>query len=405
MKRTIASTIPLLALLVAAPGASAQELSNRVPIEAAKEQYRRAQEQAAEAFQKFLGDRKDGLAVDPQELRKRIRPLVEESFDARQRLQKAEVEALRRRLADIEQTIDNREKNKEAILDARIEDVLNGKVGGNVEVEIGNDAGAVHVPTAALRSTNGVAGEDALSERDAQREFPDFDLETRERLAKLDLQTAEEDYVGAERELAAAQAQYRSARAPYRTVLTSEKEQRHAAAAVERAKVKLDGLRRQRAELEEKADVAIAEASAEVRKASVKFHTLRKDFDTAEARVAAAEADVASAQATLENRQKQLDRVKELVDAKAIDMGALDEATEQLATAKARLDGAGSHLSLARSTLERSKATIDEAMADRDVADSHLRAARAQRERLGPHAQESPPLPAEGNHSGAANRE
>src|SRR5215469_3656421 len=144
VKRTIAGTIPLLALLIAAPGASAQRLPNKVPLDAAKEEYLRAVQRAADAFREY---RDKGQAVEPQELRGKIRPLVEESFEARQRLQKAEVEAIGRRLADIEQSIDNREKNKEAIINARIEDVLSGKVDGTVQIEIGSDANLANVPT------------------------------------------------------------------------------------------------------------------------------------------------------------------------------------------------------------------------------------------------------------------
>jgi hypothetical protein len=395
VKRTIASTIPLLALLVAAPSARAQPSSNKAPLEAAKEQYLRSEQRAAEAFLAVFRDREKGQAVEPRELREKIRPLVEESFEARQRLQKAEVETLRRRLADIEQTIDNREKNKQAIVNARIEDVLNGKVDGNVQIEIGDDANVARGRTTPRTSRGGSAGEGASTKLDEQREPTDFDLETRQRLAKLDLQAAEEDYLAAEKDLSQARKLYETAAISESVLRSHDKDHRHAATELKRAKVRIEGLARQRAELEAISDAEIDEAMAEERQLMAKLHSCEAEVQTAQARVTAAEADVAKAKATREYREKQHQRMKELIAQKAVEPKMLDEAGANLETASADLDGAQAARAVALANVDQTKIKIEQIVAEGKAAEARVRAARLRRQRVGRHGQAETTQPAE----------
>jgi hypothetical protein len=123
MKRILTISAVLLAagFTVAARQAGAQPSTNNAQLDEAAKQYRAAEEHARKAAEASGEARSD----DQQALRDKLRPLVEESFVARQKFQSAEVEMLGRRLAEITQTINDREKNRQAIIDARIDELLN----------------------------------------------------------------------------------------------------------------------------------------------------------------------------------------------------------------------------------------------------------------------------------------
>ena len=391
MKRTIASTVPLLILLIGAGHASAQRLPSRdapdrVSPDVAKEQYQRAEQRAADLWRGLLKAKQDGHGAPVQELREKMRPLVEESFETRQRLQRAEVAALRRRLEDIEQAIENRERNKEALINARIEDWMNRTASPDVPIGPGNDPNSANKPNSPQKGPapqSEATGDIVRLTPRQQEDAPDFDLETRERLAQLDLQAAEEDYLAAEKDLSQVRKLHETGAIAESELRAREKDHRHAAVELKRAKVKLEGLARQRTELQAKADDAINVAMAEESKAMARFNASRAEAETAQARVIAAEADVAQAEATYKYRETQQQRIKKLFEQKAVDEKLFDETAEQLETSKAGLDGAKAALAVAKATLNQSKQAIEERVAEAKGAQARVQAAKVERGRLG----------------------
>jgi multidrug resistance efflux pump len=390
VRRNLVRTISLLALFVAAGHARAQP-PDKSSIEAAKEAYRSAEQRALDLLRKVSKSSRDGQAIPPQELLEKIRLVVEESFDARQRLQRTELDVLRQRLADIQQAIDDREKDKQAIIDARIKEASSGKLPG---AGTRADAAADRERLSTLDTRPDVAAEADSSRLDRQREVPDFDLETRERLAELDVQATEEDYLAAEKDLTQAHKLYDTGAMPGKNLHTYEKDYRHAALELKRAKVKLEGLAKQRAELEAIADAAIDEALAEQREAMGKLQVCTADMEAANARAAVAEADVEKAKATYSYRVKQYNRVKTLVEEKSVEPRLLDDAEEHRAASKAGLDGAQAALAVARAAVEQSRAAIEPGRAEVMAAEARVRAARLKRSRLGRPGQQPVSQPA-----------
>ena len=122
MKRTFA-----LACLAAAVGCAlaAQRANAQAPsVGAAQKMFDEANSRAADLAKSILGGKGESPAEDRQALGERLRPVVEESFNARQQLQHAKLESLRRWLDEIEKSIKEREENKEAIIKSRIEELL-----------------------------------------------------------------------------------------------------------------------------------------------------------------------------------------------------------------------------------------------------------------------------------------
>lgn len=130
MKRTLAIAFIAAAAgcMLAAQEAGAQPPSGGISIGAAQKIFDEADSRAADLAKSILDAQDDSAAGDRQSLRERLRPVVEESFNARQQLQHAKLEQLRRRFAEIEQAIQEREENKEAIIKSRIEELLLGKI-------------------------------------------------------------------------------------------------------------------------------------------------------------------------------------------------------------------------------------------------------------------------------------
>ena len=129
MKRTFALACLLAAVgcTLAAQRAAAQPPSGGLSVGAAQKTFDEADSRAAELAKSILGAKGESPADDRQALGERLRPVVEESFIARQQLQHAQLEALRRRLDEIEKSIKEREENKEAIIKSRIEELLSPK--------------------------------------------------------------------------------------------------------------------------------------------------------------------------------------------------------------------------------------------------------------------------------------
>ena len=129
MKRTIAILFIAAAVgcTLAARQAAAQAPSDGISIDAAQKNFDEANSRAADLAKSILDAKDDSAAGDRQALRERLRPAVEESFNARQQLQHAQLEQLRRRLDEIEKSIKERKENKESIIKSRIEELLSAK--------------------------------------------------------------------------------------------------------------------------------------------------------------------------------------------------------------------------------------------------------------------------------------
>lgn len=142
MKRTyaIASLLLLLGCVFAAHRTSAQTPSGGSSIGNARKQYDEAETRARSLVKSLLGGDLESSVADKAAVREKLRPLVEESFKARQQLQQAELEELRRRLSEIEQVIEERERNKEAIVNSRISELLAAPATTNRNQSVSEDA-------------------------------------------------------------------------------------------------------------------------------------------------------------------------------------------------------------------------------------------------------------------------
>lgn len=196
-------------------------------VEEARNQYDHAQRQVADLARQLAAD---PSPEDRQPLIDKLRPVVQQSFEARQRLQRAEVAELRRKIRFIEDAIELREKHKDAVIDERVQELLTGKP----DITRRDDAKAG-------RST---LSRDVID--DSARD--EFDSQTRERLAQLDLQAAEADLSDAQKELKRALSHYETGAATESAVRTLQKKVREAQLGVERAKIKLEAIAKQRAE-------------------------------------------------------------------------------------------------------------------------------------------------------------
>lgn len=92
-----------------------------------REKYNEFEQQAAELAEQYrdLPDKATRARTGAAALKTHLAETVRHAFEARQELQRAELAALRQRLACIEQQIATRERIKDKIIDRRIEDLLN----------------------------------------------------------------------------------------------------------------------------------------------------------------------------------------------------------------------------------------------------------------------------------------
>ncbi|HVA48032.1 MAG TPA: hypothetical protein VNH11_16805 [Pirellulales bacterium] len=455
--------------------------------------------------QDFLGDHPG--SEGRQALRDKLRPVLEESFEARQRLQHAELDGLRRRLAEIEQAVAAREKNKEVIVNTRLDSLLLGMSGGGEVItktvrvpaaaQLPNGSqnritldppsaaaapGAIGVPLTVLNPQVVEAAQASASERSGADSEAGLDLETRERLAQVDLQEAKNELDAAEKQLKRSRQLHKTGAATQSRLDADERDLHRAKAELDRAEVKVEGLARQRAERESSAqapeaatnergetapetrfdfetrerlaqldlqeaeanrdaaqfdldrhrdgnkqapgstpkaemkmlelklhlaevqlqrakvqieglarqrtelkgsaEAAVTEAEAEQQKAAAKVRICQAEFEAAEALVGERRADVESAQVTHDYRAKVFERIKNLVAQRGLEQRLADESEQNLAEAKASLAAAKAALVTATANVRQYKAAIDEARAALNVAEARLGTAKAHRDRL-----------------------
>lgn len=414
--------------------------SSGLSFDAAREQYDQAYKREAEFFENavpHLGDGSVRKWNDDQ--RKKLRTLVEQTFEARQELQHAELRELQRRLDAIGRAMNDREQHKELIIDTRLSELISSEGASDSyreelvqRVENGEiksirrrvpvkatqppvpptryveEQAVVDGKTVTIRKpvyeggggqlypggatieakpilTNASPAFEPAKAAPGERlpsPLADFDIETRERLAELDVQAAEEDYLEAEKALKKVQKLREQGAITEEGLSSRENDHRHAAIELKRAKAKLEGIARQRAELEAAAEAAIEQAVAEQQNAAANLHVSRASYEAAVADVAQAKAEVVRAQATCDYRDKQYQRMTELAQAKSIDEKLLDESLEQLEAAKAMLEAAKAALASRNANVQQSASSIEQAEATVQLAEARVRAARAQRDRL-----------------------
>jgi hypothetical protein len=470
VKRTYAISALFVSLgcVFAAHRTSAQTPSSGSSIGSARKQYDEAESRARSLAISLHGEDLEPPVADKAALREKLRPLVEESFKARQQLQQAELEALRRRLAEIELAIEEREKNKGVIVNSRIDELLASPSATNRNQPLGDDAtpsnksalnstkagrenaydettnppgvpnqAAPGSPEAALPKlppgvearvryvqenvdVNGVRttitrpvieyvelnrSKDGPSEgiamesyaptsrraegnsfgeaKDSSSSESGFDFETRQRLALLDLQAAEEEYADAEKALTYARQLHDKGVTPVSEVSSREKELRHAAIELGRAKLKINGIARQRADLQAAAESVLADANAEVERAAAKFKGAEANVTAVEGAKTHFEAGIEATQTKLAFQIKKLNRLNQLAKVeKAIDLKLVDEAEEQKLAAEAALVSAKSAALTAGANVESAKAAVEEARAELHIAEARRRTAQARFDRL-----------------------
>jgi hypothetical protein len=468
VKRTYAIAALLLSLgcVFAAHRSSAQTPSGDSQIGSARKQYDEAESRARSLVSLLLGEDLETPIADKAALREKLRPLVEESFKARQQLQQAELEGLRRRLAEIERSIEDREKHKGVIVNSRIDELLASPPAANrnqltnknaapsnqpalnsnkfsqqdayaapknpldmplqdtpngstvtlpnlppgtearvryvqQDVELNGVRTTITRPvieTFQARQPNGSApivptfrspatAPDAEQPPSGKTHEPAseerFDFETRQRLALLDLQAAEEEHAAAEKALAEDRMLYDKGATPASVVSSRERDLRHAAIELRRAKLKLEGLAGQRAELQAAAESTLAEAVAEVERATAKGKFAEAQVAAAEAKKAQLDADVEGAKSNHAFQVKRFGRLQKLAtDEKAIDLNLVDEAEEHLHAAEAALSSAQAAAANGSADIIQVKAAVAEARAELNIAESRRRAAQARLDRL-----------------------
>lgn len=434
-------------------------------LDVAREQYDQAFKREAEFFENavpHLGD--GGVREWSDEQRKKLRDLVEKTFQARQELQRAELRELHRRLDAIGRAMHDREQHKDVVIDARVNQLIrndaasdgyaevveqrveNGEVKtirrrvpvkgihspvlpapAYVEEEVQTDGGTqrirkpvsppadgfvereeqhvdengqvvttrrrvpvkraltapVPLPTAVLPPAK-VRDENAPAPPAERKPLPadEFDIETRERLAELDVQAEEEDYAAAEKKVENVRRLREQNAVSESELWLCENERRHAAIELKRAKTKLEGVARQRAELEEAAEAAVAQATAQHDAAAAKLRESEAACDAARGELTKTEADIQAAVAKVAYEQKQYDRFKNLIDQKAVDANLLPEREDALEAAKASLAAAKASVTTAKAKLNGFESAIEGARAGLAVAKARLDAATAHRDRL-----------------------
>src|SRR6185437_941146 len=104
-----------------------------------------------------------------------------------------------------------------------------------------------------------------------------------------------------------------------------KKERRQAEYQFKRAKLQLEGLAGQRAELEAAAEAAVDEARAEVEREGAKVRVAEANVAAFTAKMQTMEADITAAKGTLAFCEKKYVRMQKLFEVKSIDAQLLDE--------------------------------------------------------------------------------
>jgi multidrug resistance efflux pump/beta-lactamase regulating signal transducer with metallopeptidase domain len=121
----------------------------------------------------------------------------------------------------------------------------------------------------------------------------------------------------------------------------------------------------------------VDQAKAEIEVARSSVRAAQAALGAIKALVAEAEAGCQNAAATQMLRQKQLDRMKGLLDAKAIDQQIFEETREKWQAAQAAVGAAEAKLRSAKAMVEESAAKVVRAEADLNVAQARLQAVEA----------------------------
>ncbi|HLW64012.1 MAG TPA: efflux RND transporter periplasmic adaptor subunit, partial [Gemmataceae bacterium] len=125
----------------------------------------------------------------------------------------------------------------------------------------------------------------------------------------------------------------------------------------------------------------VAQAKAEVEVAQRSAQSVRVAVDTAKLQVQEAEAAIKNAQANLTYRKTQFERMKSLLEARAIDQAILDEASNKLEAAKTAVDAAEAKVKAVKSAVEEAQARYAKAEATVKVAEARLAVAQADAQR------------------------
>ena len=206
-------------------------------------------------------------------------------------------------------------------------------------------------------------------------------METRERLAQLDVDEAEAELAAAVKELDALQ-RARSA-VSGRALQEGVRKKRKAEYELKRSKLNLEGLARRRAELQTAADAEIAEAEAEVVRVKAKVDIAKANEISAEAQLKKLKAELEGAAAAAAHCRKVFERLHQLATVqKAVDIKLVDEADEKKLAALAALANAKSAVETGEAHVVQAKAAIEEVLAELNVAKVRLQAAQARRDRL-----------------------
>jgi hypothetical protein len=341
-------------------------------------------------------------AGEQEDLRKKLLLLVEESFTARQNWQAAQLADLRRRLGEIEQAIDHREKNKDAIIQSRLDELLSRPPAGNANRQTrprmryerrGPNSQRAQPQTSRVPQSESetiydpdldetVGQPRGAGNRTGRPEADEFDIETREQLAQLDVQGAETDLEAAKKALSIAQALHDEGAATPRNLLSAEQDFSRAEFELKRARAKLRGVARQRTELQTAAESDVLQAKAEESKAAAGVQSADAAHEAARAELDKVTAEVEAAKATLVVAEQHYTYSNKLANTGAIGRDSLAEVEKEVTTAKAALDGANASVAKAKAKARECAAAIDIARAESYRAQVHLRAATARRDRL-----------------------
>lgn len=410
--------------------AAAQEQSRESAVEEAAQEYRQQEEALANRQGALRAKLGGGPSADGEQARNELRLLVKQSFDARQKLRSAQVKELQRRLHDIELAIGKSQANEETIIDARVDDLLSGRPTSGRYVTVYEqyvEDGEVKTRESRVLSGVGTVGRGAvqyvpqpLPSLPSPRVVPsgnaptmtppvtaggsgwkngppgvmagsetgpadaNFDIDTRERLAELDLEqaSAKRDVAANDYESHKEANQKAPGSTPQPEMRKLEDLLRLAEIEVKRARTKLEGFARERSDLAAAAEVEVEAAEAARHKAVAKLETSRALAEAAASEIAKAEADVTSAQANFDFCQKQYDRMKELAEAKSVEERLVDEKSNELQNAKGALESVRTGVVIAKAEATQAKSAAAESQADVELAEARLRAAQARRDRL-----------------------
>ncbi|HVX13774.1 MAG TPA: efflux RND transporter periplasmic adaptor subunit [Pirellulales bacterium] len=127
----------------------------------------------------------------------------------------------------------------------------------------------------------------------------------------------------------------------------------------------------------ERDEASVTQAKAHVAQMEAAVESAQADYQAAEALIGEREADVEHAQSTKSYRGKQFERIKKLVEEKAVDVKLQDEAEEHYDAAKAGLLSAKASVVSAKAQATAAKAKIDQAQADLEDAKAKVKVAEA----------------------------